>query len=93
MKKRKSKEEPRSGSVHRAGRPFRRSREAMILDMLLLPIGVARSLVMQGIPGTWDELRRLPETYARGWRESFWFFWPTVSRQESMPGTSPAATE
>lgn len=72
-------------SVQRAGRPLRRSREAMILDMLLLPLGLVRSLVMQGVPGTWDELRRLPKTYARGWRESFWFFWPTGQDHLSQP--------
>jgi hypothetical protein len=55
---------------------FRRSREAMILDVIFLPLGLIRSLVLQGVPETLDEIRKLPETYSRGWRESQWFFLP-----------------
>ncbi len=52
---------------------FRQSREALILDILLVPFGVIYSVLLQGFPETVRELKNLPYRYKTGWGRTGWF--------------------
>ena len=52
---------------------FRQSREALILDFLLLPFGILYSILMQGIGETIRELRIYPSRSCYAWFRGDWF--------------------
>lgn len=60
---------------------FRRSREAMLIDFVLLPLGILRSVLLQGVPETLRELRDFPRGTATKWREAEWFFFRSPQKE------------
>lgn len=59
-------------------RTFRRSKPALILDVMLMPAFVVWALVMHvwdGIQELADDLRGYPARRVEDWRKSYWRWW------------------
>lgn len=53
---------------------FRESRTAIVIDVLLLPFGILRSLFLAGVPETCHQLRKFPGNIAGAWKSNtHWF--------------------
>lgn len=52
---------------------FRRSRIAMLIDLILLPIGIIKGVLIGGVPAVCQELKRLPKDFVNNWKGRGWF--------------------
>jgi DNA-directed RNA polymerase subunit RPC12/RpoP len=65
---------------------FRQSRVAMILDVVLLPIGIVKGILVGGIHDMYRELVEMPSRFRSNWRVAGWF--GGSSSTHSTPGYS-----
>lgn len=52
---------------------FRRSRIAMLIDVLLCPVILIHAAFMDGVPAAWDAAKHYPHWFAETWRNRGWF--------------------
>jgi hypothetical protein len=60
---------------------FRQSKEALILDFFLLPLGILYSIFVQGVIETWRELESYPRRTYKSWLHTKWFTKQLLSKR------------
>lgn len=52
---------------------FRRSRVALLIDMLLLPLSLVVAVILHGVLPVWWQIRDLPRDVVFQWKQASWF--------------------
>jgi len=52
---------------------MKRTRIALIIDILLLPVLIPCAILWEGLPSVWHDLKELPKVIGDEWRRYDWW--------------------